>query len=153
MRGFPALLLTGSLLAAADGPPASPGPKDKCPVCGMFVAKFPEWIAVVRFQDGSQAFFDGAKDLFAYLQEPRRYRSSSTPKDVASVWVKDYYRQQMIDARRACFVLGSNILGPMGKELVPCATEVEARTFLKDHAGTRILRFPEVTPEILKALQ
>ena len=153
MRGLSALLLSGSLLAAADGAPQPPGPKDKCPVCGMFVAKFPEWIAVVRFQDGSQAFFDGAKDLFTYLKEPRRYRSSGAPRDIASVWVKDYYHLQMIDARRASFVIGSNVLGPMGRELVACDTEAEARTFLKDHAGTRILRFPEVTPEILKALQ
>lgn len=153
MKALAALLLTGGLLAAADGPPAPPGPRDKCPVCGMFVAKFPEWTAVVRFKDGSQAFFDGAKDLFTFLKEPRRYRSSSAPQEVGSVWVKDYYHLQMIDAHRASFVMGSNVFGPMGKELVPCATEPEARTFMKDHAGTRILRFQEITPEILRALQ
>lgn len=153
MRHLAALLLAGSLFAAGDGAPLPPGPKDKCPVCGMFVAKFPEWIAVVRFQNGSQVFFDGAKDLFTYLQQPHRYRASGASQDVASVWVKDYYHLQMLDARRASFVLGSNVLGPMGKELVPFATDADARTFMKDHGGTRIVRFQEVTPEILRALQ
>ena len=69
------------------------------------------------------------------------------------MWVKDYYHLQMLDARRASFVLGSNVLGPMGKELVPFATDADARTFMKDHGGTRIVRFQEVTPEILRALQ
>ncbi|MEW8383487.1 MAG: nitrous oxide reductase accessory protein NosL, partial [Candidatus Thiodiazotropha taylori] len=45
----------------------NPGPKDTCPVCGMFVAKYPEWIGTVLYKDGHAHHFDGAKDLFKYL--------------------------------------------------------------------------------------
>ena len=48
-----------------DTPP--PGPGDTCPVCGMFVAKYPEWIATIVFGDGTAVHFDGAKDMFKYL--------------------------------------------------------------------------------------
>ncbi|MGQ9653410.1 MAG: nitrous oxide reductase accessory protein NosL, partial [Thermodesulfobacteriota bacterium] len=52
------------LLFAKQGPcqekgPLRPGPKDKCPVCGMFVAKYPDWTAQVLFKDGRSVFFDG----------------------------------------------------------------------------------------------
>ena len=30
-----------------------PSPKDRCPVCGMFVAKYPDWVAEIIFKDGS----------------------------------------------------------------------------------------------------
>ena len=40
-------------------------------------------------------------------------------------------------------------MGPMGHELVPLATKADAEDFLKDHLGTRILRFDDVTPEII----
>jgi nitrous oxide reductase accessory protein NosL len=49
-------------------------------------------------------------------------------------------------------VIGSDTLGPMGHELVPLASEEDAQEFLKDHQGTRILRFGEVTAELLRDL-
>ena len=57
-----------------------------------------------------------------------------------------------MDARTAWFVVGSDVLGPMGHELVPFAREAEAREFLRDHRGKQVLRFAEVTPALLKAL-
>ena len=36
----------------------APGARDTCPVCGMFVARYPEWVATVLWQDGHAAHFD-----------------------------------------------------------------------------------------------
>ena len=58
-----------------------------------------------------------------------------------------------LDARRAWFVLGGDVHGPMGKELVPFGKEADALEFLADHRGTRVLRFAEVTGEVLKGLE
>ena len=60
-----ALALAVLLLAGPE--PVKPEPREKCPVCGMFVARYPDWVAGIRFQDGSRALFDGAKDLFKLL--------------------------------------------------------------------------------------
>ena len=54
-------LFVGSLPAAE---PQMPEKKDRCPICGMFVAPYPDWIATIVFKDDSQVFFDGCKDLF-----------------------------------------------------------------------------------------
>ena len=74
-----ALCLLGHLLpfplGAAEIAVPKPSAKDKCPVCGMFVAKYPDWLAAVRFRDGSHVFFDGAKDMFKYLHDPEEIRS------------------------------------------------------------------------------
>jgi nitrous oxide reductase accessory protein NosL len=40
----------------------------------------------------------------------------------------------------------------MGHELIPFATEADARTFMKDHRGKQILRFEEVTPQVIEKL-
>jgi len=50
-----------------------PGAKDLCPVCGMLVSKYPNWVAVVQYRDGHAHFFDGAKDLFKYLHDLPKY--------------------------------------------------------------------------------
>ena len=64
----------------------------------------------------------------------------------------DYYSLESIEGTRAFYVIGSDVFGPMGKELIPFGKETEAREFLKDHKGKKILRFQEITPEILKTL-
>ena len=47
-----ALLFLGLLAAdvfAGERAPVVVGPKDKCPVCGMFVQKYPDWTCQVVF--------------------------------------------------------------------------------------------------------
>jgi nitrous oxide reductase accessory protein NosL len=138
--------------AAAAGGPLRAGPGEKCPVCGMFVARHPDWIAVITFRDGGRAVFDGAKDLFKLWLEPRRWLPSRTREDVAALAVTDYYAVTPVDARAAFYVVGSDVLGPMGRELVPFARREDAEEFLRDHHGTRIVRFDEVTPALVRSL-
>jgi copper chaperone NosL len=137
---------------AADDRPLKPSPKDKCPVCGMFVAKYPEWIVQIRFKEGVRVYFDGAKDFFKYYHDLNRYHPGRSREDIAFMWVTDYYAVRNIDPTRAYYVIGSDVYGPMGKELIPFEKEAEAREFLKDHKGKTIYRFNQITPEILKTL-
>lgn len=151
-------LLAAALLhaAPAGGAPAAeplrPGPKERCPVCGMFVAKYPEWVAAVTFRDGTREVFDGAKDLFKFWFDPGQFLRTRRREDATRIVVTDYYSLAPTDAREAWYVVGSDVLGPMGRELVPFATRAGAEEFLRDHHGERILRFPEVTPALVRAL-
>jgi len=152
------LLLAGLPLALWAGPKSAqkakgPLPKGNCAVCGMYVANFPEWAAVISFKDGAQAWFDGPKDLFTYLLDLKRYAAKRSVGDITLIQVKDYYGLKHIDGRQAFFVIGSDVMGPMGKELVPFAIESAARDFLKDHHGVKVLVFREVTPDTLKSME
>lgn len=148
-----ALLLALTTVATADSVQLpSPGPKDTCPVCGMFVHKYPEWVATVLYLDGHAHHFDGAKDLFKYLLDLPRWAPGHNAKDIAAIGVTEYYGLNRIDARAAWYVIGSDVLGPMGHELVPLATREDAQAFLLDHGGDRILRFDEVTLDLVRDL-
>lgn len=149
MKRFYCLLLA---LWAGLAPAQSilkPGPQDLCPVCGMLVSKYPNWVAVVQYKDGRAHFFDGAKDLFKYLHDLPKYAPGYRREDIVVIQVTDYYSLMRIDARKAFFVIGSDVLGPMGHELVPLASRADADDFLKDHKGKCILGFAEVTRELL----
>ncbi|MEI6246672.1 MAG: nitrous oxide reductase accessory protein NosL [Acidobacteriota bacterium] len=126
-----------------------PGPKDLCPVCGMIVSKYRNWTATVVWKDGRADYFDGAKDMFKFLQALPEYARGRTRDGIKTIVVTEFYDLKPIDARGAWYVIGSDVLGPMGYELVPLATKVDADDFLKDHLGTRILRFDEITPAII----
>jgi copper chaperone NosL len=142
-----------SSAASAQMMPVSPGAKDKCPVCGMFVARYPDWIVVILYKDGTFTFFDGAKDMFKYLFDMPRYAPGRKAADIKTIMAKDYYRLSWIDVRKAWYVIGSDVYGPMGRELIPMEKEADAREFMDDHMGKRILRFDDVTPEMLKNLE
>ena len=111
-----------------------------------------EWIATALYRDGHAHHFDGAKDLFKYLHDLPRWAPGHQAADIASIGVTEYYGLTRIDARSAWYVIGSDVYGPMGHELVPMKTEEDAQEFLKDHSGTRILRFDAVTPALLQGL-
>ena len=147
-----ALLFSTALFAAEPPTLVKPGPKDTCPVCGMFVAKYPEWIATVLYKDGHAHHFDGAKDMFKYLLDMPKWAPGHQAEDIYSIHVTEYYGLELIDAREAWYVIGSDVLGPMGHELVPLATEEDAKEFLADHMGKRILRFADVPAELLTKL-
>jgi nitrous oxide reductase accessory protein NosL len=146
-----ALVLTGATARAGEAILPAPGERDKCPVCGMFVKAYPEWTAAVVYRDGHAHYFDGAKDLFKFLAGPTRYAPQHRADEVSGVVVTEYYGLSPIDARDALFVVGSDVLGPMGRELVPLADAPAAGEFVKDHGG-RTLRFDEVTAAVLKEL-
>jgi nitrous oxide reductase accessory protein NosL len=146
------MLFFASPLGAGEKAPAGPGPKDKCPVCGMFVYKYPDWVGQIAFKDGSAVFFDGAKDLFKYYFNLKKYSPARTTGDIAAIWVTEYYELVPLDAKTAFFVVGSDVFGPMGRELIPFRTLDAAREFKKDHGGTDILTFGQVSLSVLTKL-
>jgi len=146
------LFLTGSLLGADEVKPGKLTPADKCPVCGMFVAKYPDFVDQVVFKDGTHAFFDGVKDLMKYYFGLPRYNSRKTTADIAAILVTDYYSMKLVDGFQAFYVIGSDVHGPMGKELMPFTDEAAAKEFKVDHKGTAILSFKDITPELIKTL-
>lgn len=145
-----ALLTIALLLAGPEQ--VKPQPGEKCPVCGMFVSRYPDWVAGVRFTGGDRVLFDGAKDLFKFLLRYEDYGAVARRTDVAAVFVTDYYSLKPVEARTAWYVTGADVLGPMGHELVPFGRREEAEEFKRDHRGLRVWRFDEVTPALLKAL-
>ncbi len=125
---------------------------DRCPVCGMFVYKYPKWVALAVFGDGEYFFYDGAKDLFKHYFNVQKFSPGKNPEGIREIFVTDYYEVKLIEAKSAYYVIDSNVLGPMGHELLPFKDRESAQEFLEDHKGRSILRFDEVTPEVIASL-
>ena len=128
-------------------------PEDaKCPVCGMYVARYPKWVGKITFDDGHAHYFDGAKDLFKYYFDPQDFIGNHTQDSFEKIKVTNYYTLQPIVAQDAYYVIGSNVYGPMGHELIPFTTKKEAKNFKSSHFGEKIITFDEITKEEVYAL-
>jgi len=125
-------------------------PKEvKCPVCGMFVAKYPKWAALIEVET-EKHYFDGVKDMMKFY-----IFDVDFPYDrnkIKSIEVTDFYTLEAIDAKEAFYVIGSDVYGPMGNELIPFLTKDAAQNFMTDHRGEKIIRFDEITPKLVMGL-
>jgi nitrous oxide reductase accessory protein NosL len=110
--------------------------KDKCPICGMFLYKYPKWVSRIEYKDKNESF-DGIKDMMKYYFK--------YPNNIKNILVQEYYTGRTINARKAYFVIGSAVYGPMGNELIAFKDEASARRFSLDHKGKKIVTFKEIT--------
>ncbi len=147
IAGFLTLALCSSGAFALT--PQMPGERDRCPVCGMFVAPYPDWIATIVLADEKLIFFDGCKDMFRYYLKKWGRPGETFPAEVGAVYVTDYYTTRLVPVESVLFVVGSDVYGPMGKELIPIAGRKAAETFMRDHGGTALYRFDQIKPELL----
>jgi len=116
---------------------------EKCPVCGMYVYKYPKWAAQI-FYKNSHTSHDGVKDLMKWYFDHK--------EGIKKILVSDYYSRLAIDGKKAFYVIGSDVHGPMGHELIPFESKKDAEVFLKDHRAKRVIKFEEITKEMVYAL-
>jgi nitrous oxide reductase accessory protein NosL len=112
---------------------------EKCPICGMFVYKYPRWAAQIFYKHNNHEHhfsFDGVKDLMKYYFKHKQ--------NISKILVTDYYTQKAIDGTKAYYVIGSDIYGPMGNELIPFKNKNDAISFKKDHRGNKIIKFNDI---------
>jgi hypothetical protein len=83
------------------------------------------WVAYLQTTTGELAFDTPRCALTSWRSDPSR---------VTSARFREYYSQEIKSAAALRFVYGSDVLSPMGQELVPVATE-NARRFARDHNG------------------
>ena len=122
----------------------------KCPVCGMITNKYPKWIATIEEENGKVHYFDGVKDMMKFYFNPKKFHHKKN--NFSKIRVNDYYTLKPIDAKTSWFVTHSNVYGPMGNELIAFKTKEDAKEFLKEHFGKKIVNFKEITEDLVYLL-
>ena len=117
-----------------------------CQHCGMPSNDYPQWQARLVLNE-QNVWFCSPRCLVM-----RYHFAEKKAEKVESIWVKDYYTQQFIDAKNAYFVCQSLLLGPMGNDLIPHKDRNSAQDFAKEHSGKEILQLKEIDTEKLKKI-
>lgn len=126
-------------------------PEARCPVCGMYPARFPRWAAQVLYEDGAAHFFDSPLNLLIFLARVERY-SPYRSEQVVARYVNDVASDAWTDADTAFVVHGSNAPGPMRNGNLPAfARREHAEAFARERGGT-VLPLREVPLHILESL-
>jgi nitrous oxide reductase accessory protein NosL len=132
---------------------ARPVPADaRCPVCGMFPARSPDWAAQIIFHNGDTQFFDSPLTLFLYLQDVGRYTAGRQASEIAVSYVKDVSGGAWISAHEAFYVSGSNAVGPMRAGNLPAFASASAAQRFAGTRGEVLLKTSQISPQLLQEL-
>lgn len=115
-----------------------------CAHCGMPSQDYPKWQVKSYFPEKGLTFFCSPKCFFFYQQK------QGVAAD--SAWVPDFYSTERIDALNCYYITGSDVLGPMGNDLVPVYEQEAGEEFMKDHRGKKILKFNEINESTMQEL-
>lgn len=121
--------------------------KDRCPVCGMYPARYPRYKCQIITQGKEKYHFCSTQCLFEFLGNTRKYGK----KDVASlrIWVIDFPAGVWISGKTAYYVVGSGKQGPMGYEAIAFDNKKAAGDFASKEDG-KVLTFAQVTIDAIK---
>jgi nitrous oxide reductase accessory protein NosL len=78
-----------------------------------------------------------------------KYYFNNPKEKFTTILVSDFYTLKPLEAQKAYFVIGSNVYGPMGEELIPFKTKEDAEVFMQEHYGKKIIRFDEIKEDYL----
>jgi copper chaperone NosL len=115
--------IPAALFACALAFACSPAPR--CGTCGMKIDAASPFVAYLVV-DGQRIPFDTPRCAFTSW---RGARASAT-----EALFREYYSQELKPAGDLLFVSGSDVVGPMGPDLVPIET-ARARRFALEHNG------------------
>ncbi|WP_135823798.1 nitrous oxide reductase accessory protein NosL [Halorussus ruber] len=118
--------------------PAEPTESDRCAVCNMTVANFPEWNAQLTLEGdgGRRAFTCSPGCLVTLAAKPGQFVDGATGDDVANAWARDRTTTDLVDATTASWVLDPDderAGGPMSGNPLPFAEEADAESYVAEY--------------------
>jgi nitrous oxide reductase accessory protein NosL len=122
--------------------------KDRCPVCGMYPARYPKNKCQIQTKGKDVFQFCSTQCLFAFLADSAKYAGTSVQPFL--MWVIDYEKGAWISGRTAYYVVGSTQSGPMGKEAFAFDKSTDAEKFSQKYNGKTVI-FQGVTIDKIKA--
>jgi copper chaperone NosL len=118
--------------------------EERCRHCGMKIDRSSSWRTELVLADGSVLSFDTPRCALT------SWRNGTT--QASTIRVQEYYERAFRDGESVRFVIGSDVVGPMGPDLVPVDPS-QVDKFIHDHHADRALKLADVTVEVLSGIK
>ena len=115
----------------------------RCKHCGMRIDPASAWHAELVGDDGTVTAFDTPRCALT------AWRSGATP--AKTIRLQEYYDRKTRDGSELRFVVGGDVVGPMGADLVPVDPSRSSK-FVQDHRADRALKLDEITSQVLASI-
>jgi len=128
-----------------------PSSEDRCPVCAMVPTEHAAFVSAIEVRDGRTFYFCGTGCMLRSWLHPEEHLGVGRD-ELARAIVKEYFAGAHLNATEVVFVVGSDIIGPMGPALVPVRPQ-EVETFRQRHGGRDTFRIGELDDDRWRAIK
>ncbi len=118
-----------------------------CPLCGMYPARYLTFQCQIVFSDGSYEAFDSPAGLLVYLMFSDK--TGITSERPTKIFFRNYLDGAWIEAKNTIFVVGTEIMGPMGLDFLPVKSGVNAEQLKSEAQGALVIHFNQVDRQFL----
>ncbi len=128
-------------------------PNAKDMVYQIPLKKFQKFICEAKLKDGKVVQFVSVKSMLQVYFHQKYFMDHKLIKaHIQDMYVQDFLTGDLVNAKDAVFVFGSNQTGPHGDDLIPLKNIDMAKLFKIKHGGTKILTFKQITLGLVRYL-
>jgi len=123
-------------------------------VRNMKVYKDPKWVSKIELKNGKKLFFVSPKSMIEFYQQPGKWFDIgvNSEDDFKDILVTDFKTLEVVKAKGAFYVYGSNVISPAGDDLVAFDSYKAAEEFAAKYNGKRIFGFREVSAALIRLI-
>jgi len=123
------------------------------PVYSIPMDQYPKWHCYALLKNGKKAEFISVKSMMqAFFHQDYFLKHKLLDTKIDKLYVKDFLSQKEIEATKAVYLFGSRQTGPHGDDLIPFATEANAKLFMMKYGGSKILPFSKLSVGLVRYL-
>jgi len=125
---------------------------DRCPVCAMQVKQHAKFACGMELASGTTFYFCGTGCLLRTWLHPERYVGAGRA-DIKRMMVKDYFSGEPANAKEVSWIAGSDVVGPMGRAMVPLADPGQLETFKQRHGFKKVFSLEQLDDTLWQELK
>ena len=123
------------------------------PVYILQLKQHKKWLCEAELKNKKKVQFVSVKSMMqAYYHQEHFIKNHLLPTGIKAMYVQDFISGQRVDATKAVYVFGSRITGPHGDDLIPFASQENAKLFMMKNGGTKILPFEKLSKGLIRYL-
>ena len=114
---------------------------------------YKKWLCEAELKNKQKVQFVSVKAMMqVYQHQPYFLKHHLLPAGIKTIYVQDYLTGEKVDATKAFYVFGSRITVPHGDDLIPFASQENAKLFMMKHGGTKVLPFEKLSKGLIRYL-
>ncbi len=120
----------------------------------LAIYKDPAWASKIITKENKEFFFISPKSMMEFYYNPYKWPSANIQKseEIKEIIVTDYKTLKPIDGKYAFYIYGSRKISFAGDDLAAFENINDAKEFMKNNNGKRILKFSELSKGLIQLL-
>ncbi len=115
--------------------------------------KFKRFVCEAKLENGQIVQFASVKSMMlVYYHQKHFLKVKLISAKIKHMFVQDFLTGNIVRAKKAVYIFGSNLVQPKGADVIPCKNMNSAKLFESKYGGVKILKFKDLSLKFIRFL-